>query len=142
MKITLLEKITLAVSGITATGIGVLITAGPQVFYASYGISLSDSPSLLSELRAPAAGLTALGCLMLAGIWRSAMVELAIAATLIVFLAFPAGRVLGLAVDGMPSEMIIGALILEITIAALCMFAFRRRVFRDQPHPSPDQARS
>ena len=46
----------------------------------------------------------------------------------IVFLAFPAGRFIGLAVDGMPSFGIIGALLLEIVIAALCLFAFRNRL--------------
>ena len=48
---------------------------------------------------------------MLAGIWRSALAQLAVAATLIVFLAFPADRFIGLAIDGMPSFGIIGALI-------------------------------
>ncbi|WP_254054624.1 DUF4345 family protein [Roseovarius sp. EL26] len=35
------------------------------------------------------------------------------------------GRLIGVAVDGMPSGGIIGALVLEIAIAILCIFAFR-----------------
>jgi hypothetical protein len=79
-------------------------------------------------LRAPAAGLVALGILMLGGIVRHAWAQLPIAAALTVFLAFPAGRLVGLVVDGMPSVGILGALILELAIAALCLVAFRHRL--------------
>ena len=128
MNLSFLEKTTLGISGLTAVGIGAMITFAPHAFYASYGIVLGENPSLLSELRAPAAGLTALGILMLLGIWKSALAQLAVAATLIVFLTFPAGRVIGLVVDGMPSFGIIGALLLEIAIAGLCLIAFRKRL--------------
>ena len=135
MTLNLIEKITLGISGLTAVGIGGMITFAPHAFYASYGIALGDNPSLMSELRAPAAGLTTLGILMLLGIWKSALAQLAVAATLIVFLAFPAGRFIGLAVDGMPSFGIIGALLLEIAIAVLCLFAFRERLVNRPINP-------
>lgn len=122
------EKIALGISGLTAIGIGGMITIAPHTFYASYGVALGENPSLLSELRAPAACLTTLGVLMLLGIWRSTMAQLAVASTLIVFLAFPVGRFIGLVIDGMPSSGIIGALLIEVAIAALCLFAFRRRL--------------
>lgn len=123
-----LEKIALAISGITALGIGGMITFAPHTFYASYGISLGPDASLLSELRAPGAGLAVLGILMLLGIWRSALAQLAVASTLVVFLAFPVGRFIGLAADGLPSTGILAALMLEIAIAAFCLFAFRKRL--------------
>lgn len=128
MTLTKLEKTTLWISGLTAVGIGGMITFAPHSFYASYGIVIGEDPSLLSELRAPGAGLATLGIMMLLGIWRSALAQLAVAATLIVFLAFPAGRLIGLALDGMPSVGIVGALVLEVAIAALCVFAFRKRL--------------
>lgn len=128
MTLNTLEKVTLGISGLTAVGIGGMIMFAPHSFFASYGITIGTDPSLLSELRAPAAGLTAFGTMMLLGIWRSAMAQLAIAATLIVFLSFPAGRLVGLAVDGVPSSGIIAALLFEIAIAVLCVFAFRRRL--------------
>ncbi|MGP6088369.1 DUF4345 domain-containing protein [Antarctobacter jejuensis] len=135
MTLTLLEKTALGLSGVTALGIGAFILAAPQAFYASYGITLGDGASLLSELRAPAAGLAVFGALMLAGIWRAALTPVAITAALTVFLAFPAGRIVGLAVDGMPSGGIIGALGIELAIAALCLTAFRRRLWRtDRGH--------
>lgn len=128
MNLDFLEKFTLGVSGLTAIGIGGMITFAPHAFYASYGIALGENASLLSELRALGAGLATLGFLMLLGIWQSASAQLAVAVTLIVFLAFPTGRLISLVADGMPSFEIIGALLLEVAIAALCLFAFRNRL--------------
>ncbi len=128
MSLTILEKIALGVSGLTAVGIGGMILATPHSFFASYGISLGNDASLLSELRAPAAGLAVFGILMLAGIWRAALVPVSAAVAMVVFVAFPAGRLLGLAFDGMPSGGIIGALVFELAVAALCVVAFSRRL--------------
>ncbi len=52
MPLTLLQKIALGISGITASCIGALILAAPHLFYESYGISLGNDTNLLSELRA------------------------------------------------------------------------------------------
>lgn len=124
---TFLQHTALGVAGVTSIGIGAFILAAPQAFYASYGIALGPDASLLSELRAPAAGLAAFGAVMLAGIVRPALRQAAIVAALTVFLAFPAGRLVGLAADGTPSPGILAALGLELAIAALCLLAFRRR---------------
>ncbi|MEM9780713.1 MAG: DUF4345 domain-containing protein [Pseudomonadota bacterium] len=129
-RLSLLEKTALGISGATAFGIGAFILAAPHAFYASYGITLGDNASLLSELRAPGAGLAVCGALMLAGLWRAAMVPVSIAMALTVFLAFPAGRLVGLVVDGVPAGGILGALILELVVAALCIFAFGGRLSR------------
>ena len=123
---TFFQKIALGIAGVTSLGIGGFIVATPYAFYASYGIALGPDPSLLSELRAPGAGLAAFGAVMLAGIFRPAFRQAGIVAALIVFLAFPAGRVLSLLADGVPSGGILGALVLELAIAAICLFAFRR----------------
>lgn len=123
---TLTQKTSLGIAGITSLGIGAFILTAPHAFYASYGINLGRDPSLLSELRAPGAGLAAYGAVMLAGIAWPALRQAAVVAALTVFLAFPAGRILGLLIDGMPSGSILVALVLELAIAALCLFAFRR----------------
>lgn len=130
MTLTRFEKTMLCVSGLTALGIGTFILAAPHAFYASYGISLGDDASLLSELRAPGAGLAALGALMLVGLVRRTFSTVSIVAALTVFLAYPAGRLVGLLVDGIPNGSILGALIIELVIAGLCLFAFRARFRR------------
>ncbi|MEQ9258636.1 MAG: DUF4345 domain-containing protein [Roseovarius sp.] len=128
MTLSLFEKLTLGLAGTTALGIGTAILAAPQEFYASYGIEIAGDASLLSELRAPGAGLAAWGGLMLAGVWRGGLQQVAIVAALTVFLAFPAGRVAGLLLDGTPAPGILAALALELAIAALLMAAFRHRL--------------
>ena len=125
MHLTRLQKIALGIAGVSALGIGTAITITPHAFYASYGIALGSDPSLLSELRAPGAGLAVLGAVMLAGIVRRSLSEVALVAALVVFLGFPAGRIVGLALDGIPSTGILAALAFELAVAALCLFAFR-----------------
>ena len=125
MQLTRFQKITLGISGLTALAIGTLITLAPHAFYAGYGITLGQDPSLLNELRAPGAGLVVFGALMLAGVFRAAMAPIALAVALTVFLAFPVGRIVGIVMDGMPSGSVIGALAFEIIIAALLLAAFK-----------------
>lgn len=134
------EKIVLGIAGLTAGATGALILIAPSAFYRSYGIALDGTPSLLSELRAPAAGLAAFGVLMLLGIWRDALAPVSRTLALTVFLAFPAGRLLGIAVEGLPSAGILAALAAELVIALLCLLAFRPAAGRAalplaDPHP-------
>lgn len=139
MKLTFFEKTALGISGCTALFIGALILFTPHSFYASYGISLGQDANLLSELRAPGAGLAGFGVLILLGIFRHALLTTGMAVALTVFIAFPLGRLVGLAMDGMPSGSIIGALVVEVGIAALCLAAFRRRLSRQAPDLSTAQ---
>lgn len=121
------QKTVLGIAGVTASGIGAFILAAPHAFYAGYGITLGQDANLLSEIRAPAAGLFALGVLMLAGMFRPSWTQPAIIAAFVVFFAFPAGRIVGIAVDGMPSGNVLGALAIEVVIAGLLFIAFGRR---------------
>ena len=127
MHLTRFQRTILGLAGVTALAIGAFITLAPHAFYASYGITLGQDTNLLSELRAPGAGLAALGAIMLAGVVRAALAPTALVVALAVYLAFPAGRILGLALDGPPSGSILGALGAEIIIAALLLTAFRQR---------------
>ena len=134
MTLNIFQKFALGLAGLTAVGIGASITSMPHMFYASYGIELGAEASLVSELRAAGAGIATLGVIMLLGIAKQRLTPLAIGAALTVFLAFPAGRLVSLAIDGLPSEGILTALIFEAVIGALCLLAFlpKRRELKDQ----------
>ncbi|MGQ3486977.1 DUF4345 domain-containing protein [Roseovarius pacificus] len=136
MKPSLIEKIALGLSGLTSLTIGAFILFAPHAFYASYGITLGEDANLLSELRAPGAGLAGFGILMLLGILHHAVLPVAMAVALTVFIAFPVGRLVGFAVDGAPSESVIGALAVELIIAVLCLAAFRRQLLQPAPRLS------
>jgi len=136
---SLFEKIALGLAGLTAFTIGAFILLAPHAFYAGYGITLGEDNNLLSELRAPGAGLAGFGLLMLSGIRSHAVLPVAMAVALTVFIAFPVGRLVGLAADGMPSGNVIGALVVELIIAGLCLAAFRRRIWQSAPRRSAPQ---
>lgn len=137
MQITRFQQVALGVAGTTALAIGSFIVSAPHAFYASYGIVLGQDPNLLSELRAPGAGLAALGAVMLAGVVRTSMTAAALVTALTVFFAFAAGRVVSLAVDGVPSTSVSAALLIEVAIGLLLVAAFRPR-----PAPRSGKVRS
>ena len=70
---------------------------------------------------------------MLLGLWRRAMIPISMTAALAVFLSFPAGRLVGLVLDGLPTGSVIGAFLVEVAVAALCLVAFRRRLWQPSP---------
>lgn len=121
------RRLTLGAAGAIALGIGTTIAIAPAGFYALYGIVLPAGPDLLSELRAPGANLAVLGALILGGAIRSGMTQLSALLGTAVFLAYAAGRLLGLVLDGMPSDGIVQALLIELIIGGLCAAALRRR---------------
>ena len=120
------QKFALGVAGITSLGIGAFILAAPYAFYASYGIKLGPDPSLLSELRAPGAGLATFGAVMQAGIVRPALRQAAVVAALTVFSPSLRGAWWALQWTACRRAASSAALVLELVIAGFCLFAFRR----------------
>ena len=118
------QKIILGFSGFIAFVIGSFITLAPLAFYAGYGITLDSDPNLLSELRAPGANLAVLGVVVMAGLFVRSLEKISIAIALVIFLAFPVGRVIGIVADGMPSTSVLSALAIEIVVGALLLITF------------------
>jgi hypothetical protein len=128
---TLNQTLSLGTAGAVATAIGLALAITPTAFLAGSGIALGPDPNLLSELRAPGAGLAGMGLAMLAALRRPSLLPTALILAAIVYVGFPAGRVAGIALDGMPSNEILAALAAEIVIALWLVRAFlpaRRRV--------------
>lgn len=113
-------RLTLGVAGLLALGIGTAIAFLPDAFYASYGIVFPVSADLYSELRAPGANLTVLGTLIFMGVLKSGWTRFSAALGTTVFLAYAAGRIVSIVLDGMPSEPIFLALVIELAIGGLC----------------------
>lgn len=120
------QKIVLGLSGFTAFAVGAFITLAPHAFYASYGFALDD-PNLLSELRGPGANLAALGAVVMGGLFIKPLSKISVAIALVIFVAFPVGRVISIATDGMPSENVLAALAIEVVIGMLLLVAFGKR---------------
>ena len=126
MPLTRLQKTALGLAGVTALVIGVSISLLPHLFYASYGVTLGDDPNLLSELRAPGAGLALMGGLMVSGLFHPPLAAAGFGAAFAVYLGFPLGRIVGIALDGLPSGGILSALAVEVLIAALLLVSVLR----------------
>lgn len=126
MMMSKFQKIVLGFSGFIAFAIGSFITLAPVAFYASYGINLDNDPNLLNELRGPGANLAVLGAIVIAGLFIQALNKTSIAIALVIFLAFPVGRVIGIIADGMPSESVLAALAIEIVVGFMLLVAFGR----------------
>lgn len=133
MKHDVFQTTVLAVAGFTALSIGAFIALDPVAFYAGYDIPLRGNEGMLSELRASGVNLGVLGAVMLSGIAVAPLRAYAVAASLLVFSAFPVGRLVGLVADGWPSEKVLVALTVELVIATLC-FAARMAARRGGSH--------
>jgi len=99
--------------------IGTAILFAPNAFHGNNGIALGSNPNLLSEIRAPGALLAASGILILMGAFRNDMRSRAAQISVLVYGSFGIARVVSIALDGMPSSSLIGAMVLEFTVAIL-----------------------
>ena len=116
---TWLTVIFLFISGLLLLTIGSTILFVPHTFYASDGITLGHNPSLLSEIRAPGGLLAGSALFILMGVFRSHLRSLALLLTVLVYGSFGLSRLLGLVLDGMPSNNLVMAAVIELTVAVI-----------------------
>ena len=115
-------KVFLGLSGLVAAGIAVAIWTVPSAFYGSYGIDLGGDVNLLNELKAPAGVLFAAGLAILAGAVRSRFEPASMKIAAVLYLSFGASRLASFVTDGLPSESLVSAAMLEIVIGAIALF--------------------
>ena len=114
-----LTPIFLFLSGLMLLTVGSGSLVAPHFFYAYDGILLGHDPSLLSEIRASGGLLTASGFVLLMGTVRSSLRSLAIALSILVYGSFGLSRLLGLTMDGMPSNSLLMAMMIELAVASI-----------------------
>lgn len=114
-----LTVIFLFLSGILLLVIGGTILLLPHVFYANDGILLGNDPSLLSEIRASGGLLAGSSLVILFGTFRPNLRSLAMILTVLVYGSFGISRLLGMVLDGMPSDGLIIATAIELIVAAI-----------------------
>lgn len=118
MKISL-NVLFLFIAGLMLLTIGTEVLLTPQAFYAGEGISLGSNPSLLSEVRA-SGGLLAGGALVIfAGIVRPSVRSLGMTLSVLIYGSFGLSRLLSLTLDGMPSNNLLVATAIELTVATI-----------------------
>ena len=123
------SQVILALSGLIAAAIAVTILFAPGAFYTGYGLEVAGNPTLSNELKAPAAGLLLASFVMMAGLFRQDLIKLSLATAAGVYLAYGVGRVLSIALDGLPHSGMVSAAIIELAVGSVCLAAlavFRR----------------
>ena len=116
MNISRKMKAVLFLSGAIASTIGGLILTAPEMFYASYGISVGGDPALLNETRASGGLLFALGALVIAGAFVPALTVTSGLVAVLIYLSYGLSRLLGFALDGWSNAGLVDAAIVEIAI--------------------------
>ncbi|MDJ0712386.1 MAG: DUF4345 domain-containing protein [Woeseiaceae bacterium] len=109
----------LVIAGLLLLTIGSAILLVPHAFHGSNGIVLGDNPNLLSEIRAPGGLLAASGAMILVGAFRVRLRASAVQLTTLVYGSFGLARLVSMALDGMPSNSIVGATVLEFVVASI-----------------------
>lgn len=124
MKSSKLLKVILFISGLIAIGVGATILTMPVVFYATNGINLEGNVSLLNEIRASGGALLVVGMLIMSGVFITRLTFTATVISMLLYLSYGLSRILSIALDGMPVDALVQAVILEIIIGLVCFFAF------------------
>ena len=114
-----LTRVTLAGSGAILGLVGGALLVSPQAFLNSSGIVVTRDPGLMSELAAPAGILLVTGALMMFGAVRLRLAKAGLTAGAIVYGTYGAGRLVSMALHGLPQQALITATVIEVGIAAV-----------------------
>ncbi|MCJ8290416.1 MAG: DUF4345 domain-containing protein [Crocinitomicaceae bacterium] len=114
-----LIKVLLVVSGLTGIIIGSGLLFAPVSFEASAGIDLGTNINLLSEVRAPGGALLVAGVLILLGAFMTKLAYTSVLLSSLIYLSYGFSRVFSMIVDGVPSESLVTATIVEIVVGGL-----------------------
>lgn len=125
-------KTVLFVSGLIATGVGGLILFTPQTLYAASGIELGHNISQLSEVRAAGGALFASGVLIMSGAFVARLAFTSAMVSTVLYLSYGVSRVLSMAIDGMPSDGLVQATVLEMAIGLTGVFVLVKYGYPDR----------
>jgi hypothetical protein len=128
-----LTRLALAGSGAILGLISSALLVSPRAFLETSGILVDHDPGLMSELSAPAGILLVTGALMILGAVRLRFANAGLAAGVIVYGTYGAGRLVSMALHGVPSQALIVAMMVELGIAAILAVLWMNTASRQQP---------
>lgn len=129
-------KTVIFISGLTAAGIGLALLFFPVAFQSTSGIILGDNVNLLSETRAPGGLLFSSGLLILLGTFIPRLTFTAIVLSTLIYLSYGISRIFSMVIDGIPSESLVIATVLEIIIGLAAVYALLK--YRPEGQKSGD----
>lgn len=127
MENTLRLKALLFVTGLIGVGIGGAILFVPAEFHATSGIVIGSNENLLSEMRAAGGALLACALIVLAGAFFSRLTFTALILSTVLYLSYGVSRLVGMAIDGLPSTNLMVVTAFELGVGLVCAFALATR---------------
>ncbi len=116
-----LVKSLLVISGIIGIIIGGSLLFIPVSFQATAGIDLRGNVSLLSEMRASGGAILVVSVLVMLGVFIAKLTFASVVLTCLFYLSYGVSRIFSIIIDGMPSESLIIATIVEMVIGLLSL---------------------
>jgi hypothetical protein len=126
MKRSTVLKTILSVSGLIAAGVGGTILFAPAAFYASNGIDLGGDISLLNETRSAGGALLASGIAVMSGVFVARLIFTSAVISILIYLSYGMSRILSITIDGMPTEQLAMATVVELLIGLASVLALLR----------------
>lgn len=117
----LIARTILAGSGAVLAFIGGNLMFAPNSFVQKSGISVGQDPSLMSELTAPSGLLIIAGAFMIRSAMKQHFARPALLLGAVMYGSYGIGRLVSMALHGVPSEPLVAAAIIELTAAAVLM---------------------
>ena len=127
MKNSIILKIVLSISGVIAMAIALMIQIDPNHFYLANHIHLHGNINLLSEIRAPAMALFTYGLVIFLGIFIARLAFTSTVLSTVLYSSYGVGRILGIIFDGKPTDSLMSAATIEITlglISLICLIKY------------------
>ncbi len=120
----------LAITGVLVVFVGGSLLLDPVGFEASAGLQLGRDASLLSEFRAPGGALLAGGIVIALGAFISRMAPLSTLVAAVILLSYGLSRIVGIALDGIPSATLLAAMAVELGVGVVSLLVLRSLVSR------------
>lgn len=121
-----MAKLTLYGAGLMMLVVGLLNLLAPQMMMQAPGIALTSTNHLHVIRAAYGGAYIGIAALFLLGAWRPAHRQTSLLAVLILFSGFAFGRLVSIALDGLPVPLYLGVLSAELCFALLAWLSLRQ----------------
>lgn len=114
------KKAALSLTALTSFAIGSLLVFAPGTLFGLNGISLDRSAAMMSEVRSPGVLILLVGFVAAAGLLNRAYERQALMISAGLLLAYGAGRLISLPLDGLPPVSLQVATAVELGLGSWC----------------------
>ena len=123
----MIDRVILAVTGLTGIVIGAVAVTAVRAFYAANGVDLGHSAAALSEARGAAGAVLTTGLMVALGATIPRLTLPAAAIGAAVLLGYGLGRLLSIALDGVPGTAQTVAAGVELALGTACLYVLARQ---------------